>query len=81
MAVKIVTFWEVLIEKARRVGKAEQGNDPEELRLAKANLEDYKELVKISDELVLPGNPITCLYPEYSDMAKLIEFSNKSKKE
>jgi len=54
MPIKIVTYWSTLITKARRLGKARQGDDQKEIEDAYNDLRAYEELVKISDQMILP---------------------------
>lgn len=50
----IVTSWVTLIQKAHRVGKAKIYGSAEELEAAEADLKAYEELVKMSDQMILP---------------------------
>jgi hypothetical protein len=54
MTIKIVTYWATLLQKARRLAKARQGTDQKEIDDAYNDLRAYEDLVKVSDELVLP---------------------------
>jgi hypothetical protein len=55
-----------MMEKAKALGKAELSGDKEAFEKAKSDHDSYKELVLMSDEVVLPGNPIRSLPPENS---------------
>ena len=50
----IVTSWTTLIQKAHRVGKAKMSGDTVEIEAAETDLKAYEELVKMSDQMILP---------------------------
>lgn len=52
----ITTCWTTLIQKAHRVGKAKMSGSAEEIEAAEADLKAYEELVKMSDQMILPCN-------------------------
>ena len=62
--IHIVTFWEVLIMKAKAMAKARISGDAKEFKKAEDDFNSYKALVLMSTEVVLPGNQITSLPPQ-----------------
>lgn len=51
---KIITSWETLMTRAREVGAARQADDAARLATAESHLAEYEEVVKMSDEVILP---------------------------
>lgn len=54
MAIKIVTSWETLMMKAKKLGEAKQRGDPKEIEDAQIDHDAYRDMCLKSDKMVLP---------------------------
>jgi len=53
MSVKVVTYFRTLCNKARALAEAKETGDPELIKKAQKDHDEYKELCLTSDELII----------------------------
>ncbi len=53
MGLTVVTYWSILITKAKALGTARKHGDSNEITKAKEDLESYEESVRSSDRMMI----------------------------